>query len=275
MAHVAPPRTERAWLVVASVLCVAGFLGALIGASAVARSSADRSRRQFESTGRQIGARLQLALEHEADLVTTAKAYVSRNADVRTTEFVAWANDEEALERYPELTALGLIRLVPAAELAAFASSVQQDPLNEISSAGSFQPLPSGDRAYYCFVAAGAAERTHIPNNYDFCAGGGGSGILHARDTGFGSYEPVKGPGTTFLGVEEPVYMGGAVPATVEERQQQFVGWVGMVIQPAQLLHAAAPDVPVRMHYHRFGSDVAFARGRPATNAETFRVQLG
>src|SRR4051794_23267686 len=224
MAHVAPPRTERAWLVVASVLCVAGFLGALIGASAVARASADRSRRQFESTGRQIGARLQLALEHEADLVTTAKAYVSRNPDVETTEFVAWATDEQALARYPELTALGLIRLVAAEELAAFAARVQQDPINKISSTGSFEPSPPGARPFYCFVAAGAAQRTQIPNNYDFCAGGGGSGILHARDTGFGSYEPVKGPGGTFLGVEEPVYSGGGVPATVQARRQHLVG---------------------------------------------------
>jgi diguanylate cyclase (GGDEF)-like protein len=267
-------RTERVWVAIAALLCVAGMVAAAFGANAVARTAADRSHRQLESDGREIAARFELALQHETDLVATAKAYVIRNPGVRTTEFVGWANDEQALARYPELVGLGLIRLVPRSELASFGEFVAQDSFNVVPPGG-FEPDPPGDRAIYCFVAAGAATRTVvIANNYDFCADRG-RGILHARDSGRGSYEPVEVPGTTLLGFEEPVYAGDGIPTDVAARRERLVGWIGMVVEPSLLLRSAAPHSTVRMHYEESTSNVTFTRGRVPAKGESVRVAVG
>ena len=79
------------------------------------------------------------------------------------------------------------------------------------------------------------------------------------------------------VGGETPIYTGGVVPATVEERHAAFAGWVGTGIVPEVLLHRALGDRPgiaVSLEYHATPAKVTFRSGKAADTALSATIDL-
>jgi diguanylate cyclase (GGDEF)-like protein len=257
---------------------VVGVLGtalASVAAAQVARRDAARAEDQVRDTATQIANTIRLDIEREADLVINGRALVRQNPDVTTSELAQWAQDIEMLRRFPEQYGVAVIRMVTREQLADYAAAAVRNPSGPLVD-GKFVPLPPGDRPFYCFPTASAGAQDPLPAGLDFCATASAP-ILAARDSGRGSYEPVTANGFTFLGIQEPVYRDAQTPATVEARREAFLGWFGFALDPKLVLQKALAgygDLPVRMHYERYGSDVSFSTGRIRSEDQRTVVDL-
>lgn len=252
--------THRLWPLFAICLLVAGSTGAIVAGVSVARSDADQSRREFLASSVSIASTTQLAIQHEDDLVVNASAFIVHTPNATNAEFKGWANAARVLDRYPELQGLGFAKIVPAADLPAFIAEITSDP----STPGTdFQVLPPGDRPFYCFARLGLYrnDQPMAPAGYDYCAAGSPEEVFAGRESGEGAYLPLEiGSGITWLAVQTPVYAGGGIPASVDERRSTFRGWTGYVIDPNVILDRALvghAGLGVTFRYE----DKAFRRG--------------
>jgi diguanylate cyclase (GGDEF)-like protein len=272
-------RRHHAWVAIAAGLALAGVLGALLAAGSVARRDAESSRRDLQVTSAQVASTLQLAIEHEEDLVVNAGAYILGQAAFANNGFARWTAAAFVHERYPEIQALGVFSLVSDDGLAAFAARAALDPLYPGDPDAGFAVVPAGVRPFYCLPAAAQLWNPAVktPAGLDFCATPAGADFLEARDSGHSSYVPYAVANHSYLSVLTPLYMGGEVPATVDERQVAFAGVVASIVDPAVLLDRAGQgheDLAVSMRYRRDGSDVSFARGDVAAPTTSDAVDL-
>jgi diguanylate cyclase (GGDEF)-like protein len=248
---------------------LAGVAASLVAARAVADDRASNAQLAFRSSARDVASTLQLAIQHEEDLVVSGAAFMAANPHSSQAQFLAWKTSVRALDRYPELQGIGFVVIVPAAGLPAFVAR-----LNASQPAGSapFTVLPAGKRPFYCLGSVGVSRLALSASiGLDFCATN--STTLSARDTGQGSYYPVSVGFTTWLGIDTPVYRGGATPSAIEARRRLFLGWLGEAIDPGVLLRRALqgkPGTQVRMRYARGASTVVFASAKAGhPNAST------
>ena len=269
------------WVVVTILLVLGGTIASVLGARAVARSDADKSRLAFHLTSAEIASTLKLAIQHEEDLVVSTSAYVTRNPNVSAADFDRWAESARAMQRYPELLNIGLVALVPASHLKAFQAHLAADPVRPLGPGtvgppGPLQILPPGNRPYYCFAVAGLARSaaTYIPAGLDYCALA--PALVTGRDSGLASYAPFVN-GTTTLGVSTPVYRGGVVPPTVPARRHAFMGWLGELLVPNVVLERALeghPNLAVTFRYTAPYSHVAFTSGKAPSHPQTTMIDL-
>ncbi|HUH81749.1 MAG TPA: EAL domain-containing protein [Solirubrobacteraceae bacterium] len=259
-----------------------GTIAAVLGARGEARSDASRAREAFHVGSAEVASTLELAIQHEQDLVADTSAFVARNPSVSPADFDRWAVATRAMSRYPELQDIGIVALVPASRVKAFEAHMAANPIrplgpNSLGPKEPFQILPAGRRPYYCFAVAGL-ERTlanYLPDGVDFCALA--PTLMAARDNGGATYAPVLDGNKTELGVETPVYRGGVAPTTVAGRRLAFVGWLGELMEPGVVLARALqthPNLAVTFHYNEAGSRIAFKSGHRPPGAQTTTIDL-
>jgi diguanylate cyclase (GGDEF)-like protein len=275
------------WASVACLLVAGGALASLLGARAAARSNADKARLSFHLASAEIASTLTLAIQHEEDLIISASAFFAGNPQATPADFDRWTQAVRAMNRYPELQNIGLVKIVPAARLAAFETSLAADPVrplgpNSLPPREPFTILPAGSRPYYCFAVAGLARdmASYLPAGIDYCALA--PTLITARDKGEDSYAPVSTRRGPALGIETPVYRGGVTPSSVAARRRAFVGWIGELIAPRVVLARALqghPNVAVRFRYQSTGaqvdSQVAFTSGTAPAHAQHTEISLG
>jgi diguanylate cyclase (GGDEF)-like protein len=269
------------WSAVAVLLVLAGILASVLGALAVARTDADRSRLAFHLSSAEIASTLKLSIQHEEDLVVTASAWAAENPNASPAEFDRWAHSVRALRRYPELQNIGLVALVQASGLPAFEARIAAHPVEPLglhtATNAPFQVIPQGNRAVYCFAVAGLSRSlaSYLPAGLDFCALA--HALLTARDEGLSSYAPFVDGSVTTLGVQTPVYRNGVVPATVAGRRQAFIGWLGELLVPNVVLDSALaghPNTAVRFSYASGSSHVVFTSGRAPAHPQVSTIDL-
>jgi diguanylate cyclase (GGDEF)-like protein len=275
-------RSRSGWAVATVLLVLAGLLASVLGSRAVARSDADKARLSFHLASAEIAANLQLALQHEEDLVISASAYVTGSPNASPADFDRWVQSVRAMKRYPELQNIGLLVLVPASRLPAFEAQMAAEPLRplgprSVAPREPLQILPPGRRPYYCFAVAGLARSsaTYIPAGTDYCALA--PKLLPARESGVTDYAPFVGRRTPELGIQTPVYRGGAIPATARARQREFVGWLGELVVPEVVLRRALqghPHVAVMFRYSSGSSRVTFTSGVAPRPAQSTTIDL-
>jgi diguanylate cyclase (GGDEF)-like protein len=269
-----------AWMAAAAAIFVTGLVGSLFAGTAVAHNDVQKAHQAFASSSADIGSTLQLAIQHEQDLIVSARGFIAENPTASNEQFDQWATSVDALGRYPELVGIGNAVIVTAAELPAFAARAVRDPTGPLAANGTFEVVPPGSRPYYCLNTGGITRRGQpgLPAGTDFCSPGPmGSATLASRDSGKGVYLPFKISKTAFLSILTPVYRGGPVPNTVAERRSTFVGWVGMGVVPQELLARVLqghPDTAVTMHYHVGTSNVEFHSGRAPSPAQSMAINL-
>jgi diguanylate cyclase (GGDEF)-like protein len=261
---------------IAVLLVVVGMVGAVNGADSVATGDAQTAREGFEQTGEQIASTLGLSIEREQDLVINASAYALANPGSSNSDFVAWANSVQALERYPEIQGVGEAVIVPAAELPAFARRIEADPPHPLGPTGKLVIVPAGARPFYCLGTTSLNRGTEgLPAGIDYCALG--SSALDSRDSGLSNFAPFPIGKPVWLAATTPMYRGGGVPATVQGRRAAFAGWVGVVADPQVVLDRALygrVHTDVALDYHRGSSDTVFQSGTPPDGAARVTVAL-
>jgi diguanylate cyclase (GGDEF)-like protein len=273
-------RAARVWLALATVLVLLGSTVATFASLALARSDAQKSHREFATTGAQVAATLQLAIQHEQDLIVSARAFVVGNPHATEAQFLQWAHSVQTMHRYPELSGFGYAVVVPAADLARFEARGLAAPAGVVSPDGRFQIIPPGSRPFYCLVKLGQDRNALVgaPIGMDFCAARDvGPADLKARNSGHGVYLPITIGNTTSLSVSIPVYRSDEVPPTPTARRARFSGWIGMSFSPTVLFAAALeghPGVAVSMRYEADSSDAAFSSGVATRGAQTVTTKL-
>jgi diguanylate cyclase (GGDEF)-like protein len=272
-------KRHRVWLAVAASLAIAGVVGTVFAARAVARADAASSRHAFASSSGEVASTLQLAIQRERDLVVSASAFFLGDPNASNAQFRAWSTDAQVFARFPELLGWGNLVIVPASRLAAFAARARADPVDPLGPGGTLHVVPAGVRAYYCLVPDGQARSLKIaaPPGFDFCAGPTGALTLASRDSGRSIYKVLNvGDGNT-LAVQVPFYRGGAVPATVQARRAAFVGWMGISFAPGVVLDAALarhPAMAVAFRFHYGSSTGVFRAGKAPRHAQSVTIDL-
>jgi diguanylate cyclase (GGDEF)-like protein len=272
---------QGVWIATIS-LVLAGAIASLLGASAIAGSDADKARLAFHLSAAEIAASLKQTLQHEEDLVVSASAFFAANPQASPADFDRWLESVHAMQRYPELENVGLVRLVPASRLARFEARLAANPVrplgpNSTGPIGGFQILPPGRRPYYCFAVAGMARSvsTYLPAGLDYCKIS--PQLLPDREAGVPGYAPVTAARTAKLGVETPLYRTTTPPPTRAARRRQFVGWLGELLAPDIVLKSALrghPSLAVTFRYDSRFSHVAFTRGTAARGSLSTTIPL-
>ncbi len=269
-------------MAITGVLLLAGILAAVFGARAVARSDADKARLSFHLTSAEIASTLKLAIQHEEDLVVSARAYVTGNPNSSAADFDRWAESVQAMRRYPELQDIGLITLVAASHLSAFEARMAANPLHPLGPNTLPPPegsgvLPPGSRSYYCLAVAGLARdiSTYLPAGLDYCALA--PTLMAARNSGVPDYAPFVEAGNTTLGIETPVYAGGGTPKSLHGRQRAFLGWLAERVEPEVVLARALEghsNFAVKFSYDSLQSHVTFDSGHAPPGAQSSKIDL-
>jgi diguanylate cyclase (GGDEF)-like protein len=275
-------RRRDTWALAAALLILAGVIGSVLGARAVAQSNADRGRLAFHLASAEIASTLRLAIQHEEDLVVSASAFVSGNPHASAADFDRWAESVHAMQRYPELQNIGLVVLVPASRLPAFEAQMAAHPVRPFGpDSAPLQDdvgiLPSGSRPYYCLAVAGRARNaaSYLPVGLDYCALA--PTLMAARESGTANYAPFAHMGATALGIQTPVYRGGVTPATATGRRRAFVGWLGELLVPGVVLQRALEGhagMAVGFRYRSGDTHVRFASGAVPAGAQSVTIAL-
>ena len=95
-------RHRRGWIAVALALLAAGLAGSALAAHNVAGTDSGQAHRAFLSSAEVTAAALTASLQHEEDLVVSARAYLSgdREGPNETQRgFQEWVDSVEALTR--------------------------------------------------------------------------------------------------------------------------------------------------------------------------------
>ncbi len=278
-----------AWALILLVLFVLGAFGSY--RAAVAQDNQDNhqqqlvaetERRSFELATSQISSSLSLALQRYADLANGAGAFFSDHPQVTNGDINRWMQIIKAGERHPELRGLGIAVIVQDADLATYAAQAEANPSGPLNDLGRFEPIPVGPREYYCFVQAvwnhPDSVVSGLPAGLDICALDIGLVLLSARDSGAGSLAATDlGKEAILLVVYTPVFVDGVVPATLEERQQAFLGAVGTALDPVLLLSTVAathPEFGVELRHDDQLGNLTFSTGRVQVGAQTAVAEL-
>ncbi|MCW2525061.1 MAG: hypothetical protein JWO63_3396 [Frankiales bacterium] len=261
------------WMAGTALVTVAGIACAVWAAGLAARNEQTHRRSDADRSSASVVSALQLAIDHQNDLVVNASGFMVAEPMATNAEFLAWTKAVQIFARYPELQAVGSVVLVDRSQLAAF----NRQAIAE-GNTGTFTP-PAGDRrSYFCLSDLGQLRNSlAVPQSVDLCAGDLAGPLLAARDTGTGAYLPYNTGQENLLGVQTPVYRGGAVPATVAARRGAFLGWVGTEVNPTVLLSQALAGhtgLAVAMRYHQGATDVSFTSGTAAPTARAIAVDL-
>ncbi|GAB3256959.1 putative bifunctional diguanylate cyclase/phosphodiesterase [Nocardioides dilutus] len=271
-------RRHATWLGAAALVVSGGLVISVLAASAVADNRTHRSRKAFETSAAGVASTLQLAIQHEDDIVVDAGGLVS-DPELTQSDFARWAAAARTFERYPEMAGLAVLKVVEHADLPAFAAQAEADPVGVLPD-GEFTVQPPGPRPFYCLVSAAVATEVvaDAPGNVDYCADEKIRDLLlAARDSGEGAYLPYLSGGETWLAMQTPIYRSEEIPSTDDGRREAFAALVAMQLDPTVLLDRALREHPswsAQMRYRGGGSDVAFDRGVPEPGAETATIDL-
>lgn len=262
-------------MTLAGLLVAVGTVVATLGADRAARLEVEASQQEFRQSSAEIASNLELAIEHQRDLVVNASGFVVANPEATESDFRAWASSVHVLDRYPEVLGFGFVAVVPASDLPDFTSKVVADPPTVLSAQGTVQIQPPGQRPFYCLTELGQIRSVEVGTaaGLDWCAAPGlGPAVLQARDAGRGTYSPVGVGSDQMLSVNVPVYEKGVTPMTVPGRRKAILGWVTTESVPAYLLDHALqghPRTSATLRYRDSTSDVQFSRGQaPATQQD-------
>jgi len=267
------------WAMLGATLVVVGIASSTLAAAGDAHAQGDRSQRAFLSSSQEIATVLEVALQHEEDLVVDTEAFVVGDPHASEAQFVAWADAVHAMTRYPELRDFGEALIVPASQLKAFVKRAAAEPNNGFPPTGSFVITPPGNRPFSCFLVIGLDRtlRDGLPSGFNLCGGTRGKSLLATRGSGQANLEPLTVGSMTSLLLGVPIYRGGAVPTTTAARRAAFIGWVGMNLVPGVVLATALAGhthTAAQLRYGAGTSLVVFQDGRIPAHARSAWVKL-
>jgi len=267
-----PSRTQFVWVAVTALFILLGTLGSVLGANAVANSTDQQSDKVFLSSSHEIASTLELALQHEEDLIASTQSFLMGNPNATQTQFKKWSNDIHVLRQYPDLTGLGVIDYVTAAQLPAYAKRAS------IALGTPFTVTPAGARPFYCLAPIGIARAgaQSLAKGTDLCDGPVASYITSPRSSGKSLVLPYRYLGQETIALETPIYRGGVIPTTVVAREREFIEIIGLNLVPKIILQTALkghPGTAVALSYDG-APTLTFRRGVTSKNAKVNVIKL-
>jgi diguanylate cyclase (GGDEF)-like protein len=266
-------RSLKLWAIVAAFFILIGIVGSFVGALAVSNTANEKNQKVFATSSVEITAALRLSIQHEQDLIESIESFLIGNPDATQAEFTKWSKDVHVLRRFRDVSGLGVFNGVTAAQLPAYArtqAAAQSTP---------FRLVPAGKRPFYCFASAGLFRTgvDHLAKDYDVCDGPEKSLILDAVYSGKSEVLPYPFHGQQVIGLETPVYRGGANPATVVARKHSFEEIIALLLLPHTFLASALAghaNTSVALRYGGATSGLVFRSGTPSKGAQTTWVNL-
>ncbi len=267
---------RRVWLGASVLLVVLATIGSILGASVVAHNDSQRSKESLVSSSMRIASTLKQAIQQQNSLVISAQAFVVANPNASNAQFQSWIATMHVAKRFPEVSGLGFVAIVPSGQLSQFVARMNAEPAQPLASGQSYQVTPPGNRPYYCLQALGYLNGgPSLPAGYDVCAGSGAA-LLKPALAG-SQYLPYTTGKKHYLTVETPIYAAGVRPATSKNATPNALGIVGLTTLPSFDLGQALkghPGTAVDFRYGTGSSKVTFAAGSTPAGSTSTSVSL-
>ena len=254
-----PRRTARAatWAAGLALSLGVGMLLYLLAANAIE----DDARRRFDNVAQLARERVSAAIDSYARVVRSLSAlHIAGDGPLTRLRLHRYVAALDLPRQFPALEAVSFIAHVPDAQRDAFVAAVRQD--RSVNPAGNpgFAIVPPGRRPYYEVVTW--VEPSSLPVTrlgVDIAAAPKvAAALARARDDGSisASGHPVRIERPSphiVLGMREPLYLGGPVPATLEQRRARYFGSIGIAFSVETLIRraldlAAAQPVQVSVY---------------------------
>ncbi|MCA1855339.1 CHASE domain-containing protein [Massilia oculi] len=205
------------------------------------------ARRRFETVARLAQERVSNAIVSYTRVVRGMVAlHVAGEGPLTRLRLHRYVQALDLPAQFPAIEAVSYIAYVPDAERDAFIASVRQDRSVDPAGYPQFDIRPAGRRPWYAVITW--VEPGQQPNDrvgFDIAAQPQIAAVLErARDEASlgASGNPVRlahPTPHTALGMREPLYRGGAAPATLEERRARYMGSIGIAFSVDALVRQA------------------------------------
>jgi signal transduction histidine kinase/CheY-like chemotaxis protein len=269
-------RNYPAWLLAAALLMATGTTASVLASRSVARNADTQSRAAFDSTAAEIASNVKLSLQGLQELTLAAGAFVAAQPNLTEPGFLTWGRAIQFDRRYPELSELAWIGVVPAAQLPALETRLATEPGTPFTHQP-FKLVPAGPRPFYCLseLSLNRGPVVDPSVHQDLCAS---LPLLSVRDSGQSVIGAQQLPGgIDAFGAVTPVYRGGAVPTTVASRRRAFLGFTAILVVPSTVLKAALrghPGMAVVLIRPGSLSPLVFTDGRAPHDAQSVTTNL-
>ncbi|HYE57288.1 MAG TPA: CHASE domain-containing protein [Rhodothermales bacterium] len=212
------------------IVLTASLLLTAVAAGSLARSTRERDDEAFrnavQTTYDRIGARLDIYI---ALLRGTAGLIVSREGNVTSAEFNAFAQRLRAQRNYPGIQGIGYSRRLRSPEEAA---ALVTERRREIPEFRLWPDTVSGDRHAIVYLYPLDRRNRHALG-YDMHSQPTRRAAMdHARDAGTSTMsgrvtlvQEIEGRVQAGFLIYVPLYQGGTMPATVAERRERLIGY--------------------------------------------------
>ncbi len=233
----------------------------------------DDARRRFETVARLAQERVSNAVASYARVVRGMSAlHAAGEGPLTRLRLRRYVEALDLPAQFPAIEAVSFIAHVPDARREAFIAGVRADRSVDPAGYPNFDIRPPGRRPWYAVITW--VEPAKQPNDrvgVDIAAQPHIAALVaRARDRGSisASGNPVRlqyPTPHTALGMREPLYLGGTVPATLEERRARYIGSIGIAFSVDDLVRRAlGPErrLPVALSLY---SETGPAASRPAS----------
>ncbi|MET0980910.1 MAG: CHASE domain-containing protein [Telluria sp.] len=226
------------------------LLAVLVGASlhmAATRAVEEEARRRFDNQARAIQERLGHAIKSYTEVTRALAAlFAASEHPVTRLAFHRYVASLDLRKHYPAIDAVSYTHAVPDAGREAFEAAVRADRSLVPQGYPGFAIRPAGRRpGYNVLTYIEPPEALLEKLGMDITANPVvAASMARARDTGSMSTSgnPVQVWRPTphiALGMHVPVYRGGAIPATLDQRRAAYVGDVGIAFSVPALVDGA------------------------------------
>ncbi|NNG21899.1 CHASE domain-containing protein [Telluria aromaticivorans] len=199
----------------------------------------DDARRRFDSVAQLARERVSAAIASYARVVRgLAALHTAGDGPLTRLRFHRYVATLDLPREFPALEAVSFIAHVPDAARDAFVASVRTDRSVDPAGNPGFDISPPGRRPSYEVITW--VEPPNLPVTrlgVDIAINPKvAATVAQARDSGLiaASGHPVRidyPKPRIVLGMREPLYLGGALPATVEERRTRYFGSIGIAFR--------------------------------------------
>jgi diguanylate cyclase (GGDEF)-like protein len=223
---------------IGGLIMLLGLAASIVVATEWRSSAVEVNRRAFESTAADLSSTLAAKLSTDVDLTRTMRAHASMETQESEIQYLQWyAELQRGAPSSPDVVA-AFIRVVPAAELAAFRRHAVADPAFRRLLGNDLQVIPSGRRSSYCLTSAivgSAAAPSPYKGLLDYCAPTTAGAmrspypslVRTTTDTGSFIVTPLPETGSrSLVAIAAAVYTRGASISTPSARRVALRGFI-------------------------------------------------
>ena len=232
----------------------------------------DDAQRRFDNVAQVARERVAAAIASYARVVRGLSAlHTAGDAPLDRLRFHRYVTALDLPAQFPAIEAVSFVAHVTDERREDFVAAVRADRSVRPGGYPAFDIRPAGRRPHYEVITW--VEPTDLPDDrlgVDIAAQPGvAAALARSRDSGgisaSGQVVRILRPvPATVLGMREPIYLGGGLPATVEERRARYLGSVGIAFSVEKLVAQALAPARGQPVVFSLYTETAPANGLPA-----------